>query len=119
MPVLQILPADALQSFGQGQQPPADDGNQSDSTGAGGSCGGASNAGSLNSSADEDEDDIMAFEDQNGRDNANALADAIRSISSFKWDENDVKFNFTQLETRMAAAGVKKNFTKLQVITTI
>ena len=61
----------------------------------------------------------MVFEDENGRDNANALSEALRHLSNFAFEQDDLGFYFNQIETKMAAAGVKKNFTKLQVLSSI
>ena len=102
-----------IQRQQQQQQPPADPNNLLVPDG--------SESGSNYGSADEEQEpDVMvAFEDENGNDKANALSDAIKAVAGYVWDEGDLKFSFGQIETRMAAAGVKKQFTKLQVLTTI
>ena len=48
----------------------------------------------------------------------NAMEKAINSVKSVHWMEDDLKFYFAQLEIKMKAAGVKSNFTKLQVLST-
>ena len=62
---------------------------------------------------------IMAFEDENGTDGADALNKAIQSLKNLAYDPQDLKFTFQQLEIKMKAAGVKKQFTKLQTLTTV
>ena len=61
---------------------------------------------------------VMAFEDENGVDDDKALATALRIIQNFEWKPNEVNFYFNQLEIKMTTAGVKKNWTKFQVLTT-
>ena len=66
------------------------------------------------------ENEIMpAFEDENGADKANALSDALKSLSNHKYEEDELQYWFNRAEILMAAAGVKKNFTKMQVISTL
>ena len=63
---------------------------------------------------------VMAtFEEENGRDSANALQDACRTLQNYAWQPEDLLFYFGQVEIKMAAAGVKKQFTKFQVLSTI
>ena len=62
---------------------------------------------------------IMAFVDENGTDGADALNKAITALKNFSYDPNDLKFTFGQMEIKMKAAGVKKQFTKLQTLTTV
>ena len=62
---------------------------------------------------------IMTFEEENGVDKANALSEALKTLASHKFDVDDLHFTLNQIETRMAAAGVKKQFTKLQVLATL
>ena len=62
---------------------------------------------------------VMAFEDENAADGADALNKAIQGLRNFVYDPQDLKFTFQQLEIKMKAAGVRKNFTKLQTLTTI
>ena len=40
-------------------------------------------------------------------------------MSRLQWDKDDLLFHFGQIEIKMAAVGVKKNFTKFQVLATI
>ena len=58
----------------------------------------------------------VAFEDANGEDEAGALREACRSLDKLNWDENDLKFVFNKIETRMGIAGVQKQYTKFQVL---
>ena len=72
-----------------------------------------------NGTEDEDEEPInMTFEDENAADKTNALSEALKTLSNHKFDTDDLHFTLNQMETRMAAAGVKKQFTKLQVLAT-
>ena len=59
------------------------------------------------------------FEDENENDDADAMREAFRNLARFNWDENDLLFTFNQIEVKMATVGVKKNWTKFQVLTTI
>ena len=70
------------------------------------------------SGSSEDENEIMAFEDENGADKTNALSDALKALANHKFNEPELQYWFNRAEILMAAAGVKKNFTKLQVIST-
>ena len=49
----------------------------------------------------------------------NAMEKAITSLKNHPWMEEDLKFYFSRVEVKMKAAGVKSNFTKLQVLSTI
>ena len=62
---------------------------------------------------------VADFEDENGADKAGALGEAMKTVANIAWEPEDLGFYFNQAEARMQAAGVKKNFTKLQVLTTI
>ena len=62
---------------------------------------------------------IMAFEDSNGTDDDKALNNALRVLERFVFDVNDIKFTFQQIEIKMTSAGVKKNFTKFQILSSI
>ena len=48
-----------------------------------------------------------------------AMDKAIATLKNFHWMEEDLKFYFAQVEVKMKAAGVKSNFTKLQVLSTL
>ena len=50
---------------------------------------------------------------------ANAMEKAVNLLKNFPWTEEDIKFYFSQVEVKMKSAGVKSNFTKLQVLSTI
>ena len=62
---------------------------------------------------------IMVFETENGTDDANALREALRNLERLQYDGNDLKFFFGQAEIKMASSGVKKQFTKFQVLSSI
>ena len=62
---------------------------------------------------------IMPFDTENGEDLEGALANAIRSLSNFQFKYDDIHFYFTQVEIKMASAGVKKQWTKFSVLTSI
>ena len=64
-------------------------------------------------------DEIVDFEDENGTDDAKALQEAIRALERLQWEDDDIDFFFNQAEIKMAAHGVKKNYTKFQVLATI
>ena len=63
--------------------------------------------------------DVVPFESEDGADDASAFQDACRNLSRFTWDQEDIEFTFAQIETKMASVGVKKNFTKFQILTTL
>ena len=60
---------------------------------------------------------IVPFQDEDGVDENGALREACARVEKVAWDENDLHFTFTQIETKMASSGVKKQFTKFQVLT--
>ena len=62
---------------------------------------------------------VINFEDENGVDDAQALQNACRNLERFNWDANNLKFTFQKLEIKMSAVGVKKQYTKFQVLSTI
>ena len=62
--------------------------------------------------------EAMSFEEENGTDGADALAKAIASLAKHAWEPNDMGFWFNQAEIKMQQAGVKKQFTKLQALST-
>ena len=62
---------------------------------------------------------VVDFEDENGQDEARVLQDACKNAEKVQWEENDLQFYFQQVEIKMAAVGVKKNFTKFQVLADI
>ena len=53
-------------------------------------------------------DVVVDFEDENGRDDAQAMQNACRNLEKFNWDPNDLKFTFQKLEIKMSTVGVKK-----------
>ena len=50
---------------------------------------------------------------------ANAMEKAVNMLKNFQWNQEDIKFYFSQVEVKMKSAGVKSNFTELQVLSTI
>ena len=69
-------------------------------------------------------EEIMApptnYDAQHGDDEAaNAMEKAVNMLRNFPWSEDDLAFYFAQVEVKMKSAGVKSNFTKLQVLSTI
>ena len=64
---------------------------------------------------------IMAlFEDENAENSdTKALELASKQLDKFQWMDDDVKFYFQQVEARMAAVGVKKQWTKFLVLQNI
>ena len=63
-------------------------------------------------------DKITAFEDEDAVDLEGALREACANLKNLPFEENDLDFWFNQAEIKMAAVGVKKNYTKFQVLTT-
>ena len=59
---------------------------------------------------------IVNFEDENGDDVAGAMQEAMRTMSRQEWADDDIPFYSKQIETRMKAAGVTKNYTKFQLL---
>ena len=55
----------------------------------------------------------------NGVDEDKAMQNATAALRNFKFMEDDLTFFFQQLEIKMKSNGVKKNFTKLEVLTTV
>ena len=70
-------------------------------------------------SATMPDDNIVNFEDEDGNDNANAMQEACRNLQRLEFEESDLDFWFSQVEIKMGAVGVKKNFTKFQVLSSI
>ena len=60
--------------------------------------------------------DIIPFDTEDGVDEAGAMREACARVEKIEWDMTDLLFVFTQLETKMASSGVKKQFTKFQVV---
>ena len=61
----------------------------------------------------------VTFENANGVDDDGALATALRNLSKFEFDLEDIEFTFNQLEIKMTTSGVKKQYTKFQVLGSI
>ena len=62
---------------------------------------------------------IVNFEDENGTDDEKALSNAIRALQNHQFSYSDLDFYFSQIEIKMTANGVKKNYTKFQVLSSI
>ena len=62
---------------------------------------------------------MVNYDQEDGVDEANAMQSAVAAVKHIKWDQNDLPFFFKQVEIKMKSNGVKKNFTKLEVLTTI
>ena len=62
---------------------------------------------------------VVNFEDENGVDTDKAMQEACRNLANSKFSPNDLKFYFNQVEAKMAAVGVKKQYTKFQILATI
>ena len=62
---------------------------------------------------------MVNFEDENGVDEAGALREAIKNLERLQWEDNDINFFFNQAEIKMTAVGAKKQYTKLQALSTI
>ena len=62
---------------------------------------------------------MVTFEDENGNDTEGAMAAAMKSLERLQWSDDDVNFYFNRAETRMKIAGVKKNYTKFQILSEI
>ena len=56
---------------------------------------------------------MVNFEDENGDDAAKALQEACANVNKDLWDPKDLHFFFNQIEIKMAAVGVKKQYTKI------
>ena len=62
---------------------------------------------------------MVAFEDETGEDTERAMELACRNLDKFKWLDDDLPFYFNQVESRMSAAGVRKQWTKFTVLHTV
>ena len=63
---------------------------------------------------------VVNFEDEDGADVSDrSMMDACRNLERFEWQPEDLLFYFNQVEAKMNSAGVKKNYTKFQVLSTI
>ena len=61
---------------------------------------------------------MVNYDAENGVDKEHALQNACRTLKGYEWDD-DLSFYFNQVEIKMKSDGVFKNFTKLQVLSTI
>ena len=63
---------------------------------------------------------MAEFEDENVADSENrALEIACKQLDKFQWMDCDLHFYFSQVEARMSAVGVKKQWTKFTFLNTI
>ena len=63
--------------------------------------------------------DLVNFEDENGQDEERALMNAIEYLKDFHFDMSDLDFVFGRVEIKMKSVGVKKNYTKFEVLSSI
>ena len=77
--------------------------------------GGNSASESSHNSSDEE---MVAFEDEDGRGSAKALTEACRTLEKLEYDRDDILFSFGRAEIKMAQWGVKKQWTKFQALST-
>ena len=59
------------------------------------------------------------YDKQTGVDAASALEKACNGLKGYEFDEQDLGFYFNQVELQMRQNGVKKNYTKFLVLTSI
>ena len=59
------------------------------------------------------------FDQENGNDSAGAFKTAIDTVKGMTWDENAPGWFFNQFEIKLQTCGVKKQWTKLQTLSTI
>ena len=62
---------------------------------------------------------MVDYDAENGVDGVDALSKAIQALKSVAWENEEIMWFFNQAEIRMQTAGVKKQWTKLQALTTI
>ena len=62
---------------------------------------------------------VVDFEDENGVDDDRALQESCRTLEKFSFDLSDLDFTFNQVEIKMSAVGARKQYTKLQALSTI
>ena len=62
---------------------------------------------------------MVDYDSENGTDTAGALQAACVNLKGYEFSALDLKFYFNQVEIRMQANGVKKQWTKFQVLSTI
>ena len=64
--------------------------------------------------------DIMVnFDQENGNDAAGAFKSAIDTVKNMTWEDNEPGWFFNQFEIKLQTCGVKKQWTKLQTLSTI
>ena len=62
---------------------------------------------------------MVDYDAEDGTDKADAMFKAITALKGYKWEPTDLNYYFNQVEIKMQTQGVLKQWTKLQVITTI
>ena len=62
---------------------------------------------------------VVNFEDQDEADEPNALRDACSRLERLQWQDHDINFFFSQIEIKMSLAGVRRNYTKFQALSTL
>ena len=73
----------------------------------------------LNGASDQLRNIMTNYDEENGTDTAGAMEKAVAMLKGYVWNPQALKFYFGQIEIKMKASGVKKQFTKLQVLSTI
>ena len=62
---------------------------------------------------------MVNYDSQTGDDGDSALEKACHNLKGYEFEQNDLHFYFNQIELRMRTSGVKKNYTKFLVLTSI
>ena len=62
---------------------------------------------------------MVDYEAEDGVDGANALEKAINALRNVTYEQNDLNFFFNQVEIKLQTNGVKKQWSKLQALTTV
>ena len=62
---------------------------------------------------------MVNYDSTTGEDTENALEKACHMLKGYEFQQNDLDYYFNQVELKMRQVGVKKNYTKLLVLTSI
>ena len=62
---------------------------------------------------------MVNYDSATGEDDNGALQKAVTHLQNFEFLDNNLNFYFNQIELKMQTCGVKKNYTKMQVLTSI
>ena len=63
---------------------------------------------------------VVNYDNQTGEDSSeNALEKACNFLKGYEFEEHDLDYYFNQIELKMKSSGVKKSYTKFQILTTI